>query len=73
MKSKNKNKAAKQNSKPTGAGQLLKKAGKGIAQFATTKKAVGMLALATLGLSYLAKRRKAKGTGASPNVAAGTD
>ena len=73
MKSMNRNKAAKQNSKPTSAGQLLKKAGKGIARFASTKKAVEVLALATLGLSYLAKRHKAKRTVASPNEAAETD
>ena len=70
MKNKQKNKAAKQNSKPTGASQSLKKVGKSIARFATTKKAVGVLALATLGLSYLAKRRKAKETGAGPHEAA---
>ena len=66
MKNKKKNKAAKKKSKPTGASQSLKKVGKGIARFATTKKAVGVLALATLGLGYLAKRRsQAQGTGPS--------
>jgi hypothetical protein len=50
-------KAAKKNAKATGAGKSLKKAGKGIARFATSKKGIGVLALVTLGLSYLAKRR----------------
>ena len=58
MKSKQKNKAAKPKNQPTGAGQSLRKVGKGIAKLSTTKKTVGALALATLGLSYLAKRRK---------------
>lgn len=71
MKSK-KSKAAKKNAKPTGAGQSLKKVGQGIARFATTKKAVGVLALATLGLSYLAKRRS-KNKGPSTPNAEGTE
>ncbi|WP_201978066.1 hypothetical protein [Hymenobacter rubidus] len=58
MKNKKKTKAAKPKNQPTGAGQSLRKAGKRIAKLSTTKKAVGVLALATLGLSYLAKRRK---------------
>jgi hypothetical protein len=61
-----KSKAAKKNSKPSSARQSLKRAGKDIAQFATSKKALGVLTLATLGLSYLAKRRsKNKGTNPS--------
>ena len=67
MKNKQKNKAAKKDSKATGAGQSLRNAGKRIAKLSTIKKAVGALALATLGLSYLAKRRKqAQGTTPSP-------
>jgi hypothetical protein len=57
-----KTKATKKNAKPSGTSKSLKKAGKGIARFATSKKAIGVLALATLGLSYLAKRRKDKST-----------
>ena len=67
MKNKKKTKAAKKNAKPTGAVQSLRKVGKRIAKLSTTKKAVGVLALATLGLSYLAKRRKqAKVTSLNP-------
>lgn len=67
MKSKKKNKAAKPKTQPTGAGQSLRKVGRRIAKLSTTRKAVGVLALATLGLSYLAKRRKtAQGTIPSP-------
>lgn len=62
MKNKKKAKAAKKDAKATGAGQSLRKVGKGFAKLSTTKKAVGVLALATLGLGYLAKRRKDKGT-----------
>ena len=73
MKNKRKNNAAKKNSTPPGAGQSLKKAGQGLARLVTTKKGVGLLALATLGLGYLAKRRKARGTAARPNGALKTD
>ena len=67
MTNKQKTKAAKKNAKPAGAGQSLRKVGNRIAKLSTTKKAVGVLALATLGLSYLAKRRKqAPGTTPSP-------
>lgn len=58
MKNKQKTKAAKKNAKPTGTVQSLRKVGQRIAKLSTTRKAVGALALATLGLSYLAKRRK---------------
>ncbi|MGI4874407.1 MAG: hypothetical protein ACRYFX_24890 [Janthinobacterium lividum] len=69
-----KSKAAKKKSKPAGAGQPFQKAGKGIARFATSKKALGVLALATLGLSYLAKRRRQnKGTSPSTPDAEGTE
>ncbi|GAB3318940.1 hypothetical protein ACFQT0_29925 [Hymenobacter humi] len=68
MKSKKKNKAAKKNSKPTGAGKSLRKVGKGIAKLSTTTKAVGVLALASLGLGYLAKRRS-ENKGISPTPA----
>lgn len=60
MKNKKKNKDAKKSAKTTGAGQSLKRVGKGLAKFVTTKKAVGVLALATFGISYLAKRRRAQ-------------
>ena len=67
MKNEKKNKAAKSKNQPTSAGQSLRKVGKRIAKLSTTKKAVGVLTLATLGLSYLAKRRKtAQGTSPSP-------
>ena len=67
MKSKKKIIAAKQKAQPSGAGQSLRKSGKGFAKLITTKKAVGVLALATLGLGYLAKRRnQAQGPSPSP-------
>ena len=72
MKSKKKNKAAKQKNQPVGAGQALRKVGKGIAKLSPTKRAVGILALATLGLSFLAKRRK-HAPGPSPATAAETE
>ncbi len=46
-----KNKATKKNAKPTGESRPLKKIGKSFARLSTTKKAVGVLALATIGLS----------------------
>ena len=68
MKSKKKNKAAKPKNQPNGAGQSLRKAGQRIAKLSTTKKAVGVLALATLGLGYMAKRRiQTQGTSPSPS------
>lgn len=73
MKNKKKTNAAKKNSTPPGAGQSVKKVGQGLVRLVTTKKGVGLLALATLGLGYLAKRRKARGTAARPNGAVETD
>ena len=67
MKNKKKIKAANQKTKSNGAGQAFRNVGKGFAKFSTTKKAVGVLALATMGLSFLAKRHKqAQGTSPSP-------
>ncbi len=65
-----KNNATKKNAKPTAGSRPFEKIGKRFARLSTPKKAVGVLALAAIGLSYLAKRRSTnKGTSPSlPNA-----
>ncbi|GAC1382711.1 MAG: hypothetical protein NVSMB30_30240 [Hymenobacter sp.] len=52
MKNKQKNKAVKSKIQSSGAGLSLRKVGLRIDKLSTTKKTVGVLALATMGLSY---------------------
>lgn len=65
-----KSKAAHQNATPTGAGAYFQQIGRRIAALSTAQKIVAGLTLTTLGLNYLAKRRRNNATHPRRNGAA---